>query len=259
MASAFSFPAPAEIAPWLRSVRQSEKPADIEKMRRDLRIRSYVFTTSAMIPGIASLVLATQVSRVGGRTFWILYIGLLVASVVTLIASRELVAHFWPRPAVIYYACAALDRLSPSGPPDKSDRRYLSLVLAGLESALLNPRLFRDLAGTSEARALLHRLQSGLVNKIGAAELNSIRRGEDVEKDKSELKAAIGTALAAVHTNAVKVLDDPGAPAVDQKQAETRRWGWLSVMVSKAQEKSIELLIVTAAAAILPLLLKINN
>jgi hypothetical protein len=152
-----------------------------------------------------------------------------------------------------------LDRLSRTESLDKSDRRYLSIVLSALESAILSPRLANNSAGTSDARAFVRTLQIGLAKEIGIAETASIRGEEHGSPVSLKLEEAIGKALVAVHANVIVNLKDTGAMSVNPAQADARRLGWMDVMVNKAQEKTAELLIVTGGAALLPWILKINS
>ncbi|UQU62166.1 hypothetical protein COUCH_24355 [Couchioplanes caeruleus] len=259
MAGSFSFPSSDEIATWLRQCGLPGGAPTAEKIRRSVRRTSYAFTTSALIPGVLGIALAAAVGRISGRNFWILYLATTALVAAALLTSRELAARFSPRSAVTYYACAALDRLSRAGPLGTSDRRYLSIVLYALESAILSPRLFQDHAGTSEARAFIRRSQVALAKRIGVAETSSLRKERRGAPGPDDLKDAIGNALVAVQANLIVHLEDPGATSIASGQAGVRPPGWLSLMVNKAQEKTAELVVVTAAAALLPWILKING
>jgi hypothetical protein len=259
MARSFSFPSSEEIAAWLRACGQPCELSRARKIGRSVRISSYIFTASALLPAASGIALSFLVGQVRSRDFWIIYLATVLIVIAAVLGSRDLVANFWPRQAVIYYACAVLDRLSEAERGGRPDRKYLSIILPALESALLNQKLFRNLAGTSEARAYIRRAQVRLTKAIGIAELDSIRSGEHGGPGVAELRKAIGSALVVVYTDAIVDTEDLGVPTVDRETSEKTRMGWFVALTNKTQEKAAELVLVAAGSALLPFILKINH
>ena len=157
------------------------------------------FTYSALLLPMAALSLGiagTYLAKgLPTGVYWTLAATLAALVMVIALRWRALVATLSPPTAALYYAAACLNRLRSDG-TRPGDLQYLAIMLPFLEQQLIADHLANQVAGTKIARAHVAGVQSGLVARIGRAEL-AWRNSGGISGGKA-LRESIGRAAAVV-------------------------------------------------------------